>query len=199
MRTAYCFDLDGTLTKEEILPLLSREIDLFEEMSALTDATIQGIIPFKKSFLLRCRLLSEIEISRVNEIISGVSLYSAIIEFIKNKNEDCYVITGNLDVWIKDLIDIIGCSVYCSKGEVVNNKLIKVISVLGKDEAIKELRKTYDKIVVVGDGMGDVAMFEEADVRIAFGGTHNPIQTLIQNSDFITYEENALCRLLNTL
>ena len=48
MSSAFCFDLDGTITKDEILPILSREIGLFEEISALTDATINGVIPFRK-------------------------------------------------------------------------------------------------------------------------------------------------------
>lgn len=199
MSNIYCFDLDGTITKEEILPILSKEIDLFEEISALTEATIKGIIPFQKSFLLRCRLLSEIPITRVQEIIEGVQLHEEVVSFIRERSDECFIITGNLDVWVAPLIEKIGCRFFSSTGDVENNHLIKVSSVINKMDAVKQLKKEYETIVAIGDGMGDVSMFEAADVGVAFGGTHNPIQSLLQVSDFVTYKEDSLCRLLNTL
>ena len=54
-------------------------------------------------------------------------------------------------------------------------------------------------IISVGDGMGDVLMFQESDLSIAYGGVHEPIETLRKVSNYIVYEENSLCRLLNTL
>lgn len=199
MQAAYCFDFDGTVTREELLPLLSREIGLFEEMSALTEATIRGVIPFRKSFLLRCKLLSEVPISRVREIISEIPLHAKIEEFIRNNRDHSYIITGNLDTWLEPMMERLGCKFFCSKAEVDGNRLVRVNHVLNKGDAVQELRRKYDRIVAIGDGMGDVPMFENANVRIAFGSVHSPIQTLIQLSDFVTYHEDSLCRLLNTL
>lgn len=42
-------------------------------------------------------------------------------------------------------------------------------------------------------------MFEAADISIAYGGTHKPIQSLITVADYVVYEEDSLCRLLNML
>jgi phosphoserine phosphatase len=47
--------------------------------------------------------------------------------------------------------------------------------------------------------MNDVDMFANADVRISFGGVHEPVQTLVQMSDIVVYTESALCRTLRTL
>lgn len=195
---AFCFDLDGTLTKEEILPILAKEIQLFEEISALTDATIQGILPFEKSFLLRCRLLESLPLTIVNTIIRDIPRFEKIESFIKENKQDCYIVTGNLDVWIEELVDELGCQSYSSTAVYSNNK-VKVISVMNKKSVIKELKKEYKKIIAVGDGMGDVGMFEEADISIAFGGTHKPIQSLVTVSNYVIYEEEPLCRLLNML
>jgi len=199
MKTAFCFDLDGTITKDEILPLLSKKIDLFEEISALTDATIKGIIPFQKSFLLRCRLLQEIPISTVQEIVSGVRVYSQVVDFIAANRENCFVITGNLDAWVAPFASILGCRCFCSEALVEDDRLVKVERVLNKGDAVKIIREDYDKIVAIGDGMGDVHMFTHSDVCIAYGGTHMPVQTLQQMSNFLTFDENSLCSLLNTL
>ena len=62
-----------------------------------------------------------------------------------------------------------------------------------------------DKIVGITFGAfdlchyGHVLMFEESNVSIAFGGVHEPIETLLKVSNYLVYEESSLCRLLNTL
>jgi phosphoserine phosphatase len=199
MRTAYCFDLDGTLTKEEILPLLSREVQLYDEISALTEATIKGVIPFKKSFLLRCRLLSDLPLSRAREIIGQVEVYKEIVSFISEHRQDCFVVTGNLDVWLESLAVVIPCPFYSSKAYSEGDSLGRVTEVLDKGTAIRDIRQRYDRIVAVGDGMGDVAMFEQADLCIAFGGTHAPVRSLIQYANYLVYSERSLCTLLRAL
>lgn len=196
MRKAYCFDLDGTVTREELLPLIAKELGLFDEITALTEATIKGVIPFKKSFLLRCRLLQDIPVAKVSEIVSSVPTYAMIVDFIRENRNDCYVVTGNLDVWVKPLINALGCGFFSSKSNLNNGKLNGGIEVIDKSDAINELRKAYHTIISIGDGMGDVSMFESSDVGIAFGGTHYPIKSLIQVSDYIVFDERALCELL---
>lgn len=197
MNTAFCFDLDGTVTRDEILPVLSREIGLFEEIAALTEATIKGVIPFRKSFLLRCRLLSDIPVSRVQDIVREIALHSEIAEFIRSNRDRCFIITGNLDVWVGGLVESLGCRCYSSTATVEGDRMVAVNHVLHKGDAVREMKAGFERVVAVGDGMGDVPMFEEATVRVAFGGTHQPIQTLIEFSDFVTYSERTLCRLLN--
>jgi HAD superfamily phosphoserine phosphatase-like hydrolase len=199
MKTAYCFDLDGTVTVEEMLPMLSKEIGLYEEIEALTEATIKGLIPFRKSFLLRCRLLSEIPVSRVQAIVGGIGLHEMIVEFIKEKPGVCFIVTGNLDVWIKPLLEKLGCASLCSIATVQEDRLKQVEHVLNKGAAVQGLRSQFERIVSIGDGMGDVSMFEASDVRIAFGGVHPPIQSLIQFSDYVTFSQRGLCQLLNAL
>ena len=83
MKKKYCFDLDGTITAQEILPLMAAELNLYDEISALTKATIDGLIPFEQSFKLRCKLLSDIPINKVQEIASNIKLNEMIVEFIK--------------------------------------------------------------------------------------------------------------------
>ena len=113
-KTAYCFDLDGTITLQEILPLISRKTGMYEEIALLTDVTMKGLIPFESSFKLRVKLLSSIPISTVQDIVSKVVLQQRLISFIRENAESCYVITGNLDVWVKQLEPRLGCK-FCGK------------------------------------------------------------------------------------
>ena len=199
MKKKYCFDLDGTITAQELLPLMAIELDLYEEISALTQATIKGLIPFEQSFKLRCKLLSDIPIKKIQELAENVKLNQAIVEFIRDNKDNSYIITGNIYEWIKPIVDKLGCKVFCSQGKFNNGKLSGLEKIVNKGEVIKGLRKSGESIISVGDGMGDVLMFEESNVSIAFGGVHEPIETLLKVSNYLVYEESSLCRLLNTL
>tara|TARA_B110000483_G_C18159385_1_gene528692 strand:- start:1087 stop:1686 length:600 start_codon:yes stop_codon:yes gene_type:complete len=199
MKKKYCFDLDGTITAQELLPLMATELDLYEEISALTQATIKGLIPFEQSFKLRCKLLSDIPIKKIQKLAENVKLNQAIVEFIRDNKDNSYIITGNIYEWIKPIVDKLGCKVFCSQGKFNNGKLSGLEKIVNKGEVIKGLRKSGESIISVGDGMGDVLMFEESNVSIAFGGVHEPIETLLKVSNYLVYEESSLCRLLNTL
>lgn len=199
MKKKYCFDLDGTITAQELLPLIAAELNLYDEISALTQATINGLIPFEQSFKLRCKLLSDVPINKVQEVAEKVKLNETIVEFIKENKDDSYIITGNIYEWIKPIIEKLDCKIFCSQGKFNNGELSGLENIVNKGEVIKGLRKNGELIISVGDGMGDVLMFEESDVSIAFGGVHEPITTLLKVSNYLVYEEDSLCRLLNTL
>ena len=113
----FLFDLDSTITKKEILPTISEKIGKLDEMRKMTEATMRGEIPFKTSFLNRVDILKSVKVSEVQKIVSNIPLNDEIAKFIKDNKERCYVVTGNLDIWICDLMKKIGMSshVYCSK------------------------------------------------------------------------------------
>ena len=197
---AYCFDLDGTIIKEEILPLLSHEIDLAEEMSLLTDLTMQGSFPFDKSFKLRVKLLSVIPLSRAVNVISKVNFQKEIIDFIKKNSDNCFVITSNLDVWVRKLIEKnCKCNFYSSKANYKANKLLGIEKIIKKGEVIKEIKKTFDYIVAVGDGANDVDMFKNSDISIAYGGIKLPPEVLINEANYTSLNENNLIKILEKI
>ncbi|MBP2167134.1 HAD superfamily phosphoserine phosphatase-like hydrolase [Erwinia toletana] len=201
MTTAYCFDLDGTLTRQELLPLIASSVGLDDEISVLTEATIAGLLPFEKSFKLRVRLLKDANLGWIHDALeTRVEFQSAILNFIQQHPGQCFVITGNLDLWVKPLLNKLGIQSFTSIAELnQGGQLCGVKHILNKSDAIRTLRQHFDHIVAVGEGMNDVPMFEEADWRIAFGATHEPNKVLCKLSDFIVYDGSALCRLLNML
>jgi phosphoserine phosphatase len=199
LNTAYCFDLDGVVTAQELLPLVAQDIGCYEEMRALTLATINGIIPFESSFRLRCKILAEVPISKVRAITAQIELHQKIVWFIRSKPKNCFIVTGNLDVWIEDLVGGLGVKTFSSTADRDGDRLQGLRMVMNKGAVIEELRPKFDRIVTIGDGMGDVPMFERADVRIAFGAVHPPIDSLIQLSEFVCFSEEALCQTLSTL
>jgi phosphoserine phosphatase len=199
MNRCFVFDLDGTLTHDELLPRVAETLNLRREIMLLTQLTISGQLKFEESFRLRFAILKSAPISVVRRAIADVAMAEQILHFIRTHQEQCFIITGNLDVWIQDLIDKAGCPVFCSESIVQDDHVVSLSRVMHKGNPVLALREKFDHIIAVGDGANDVPMFDAADIGIAYGGVHDPARELIEIADYVVYDENALCRLLNTL
>ena len=199
MIKTFAFDLDGTVTKVETLPLLAKELDLADEMKLLTDLTLSGQIPFEKSFKMRYLILRNIPLKRIQEIMESVELEEEIAAFIHENKESCAIVTGNLDCWIAPIIAKLGCKSFSSTSEPDERNIPVLKKILDKGTAIRELKKTSDKVIAVGESFNDVPMFEEADISVAYGGVHKPVNALISISDYVVSDSGTLCRLLKML
>ena len=195
----FAFDLDGTVTKVETLPILAAELGLSEEMKLLTELTLSGQIPFEKSFRLRYLVLRNIPLKKIREIMDDVKLDEEIAAFIRENKKNCAVVTGNLDCWIEPIIDKLGCKSFSSTSAPDDKNLPVLKKILDKSAAIRELKKTSDKVIAVGESFNDVPMFEEAHVSIAYGGVHKPVSAAISVADYVVFDSKTLCKLLKTL
>ncbi len=180
------------------MPTISEKIGKLEEMREATEATMRGEIPFKTSFLNRVKILSDINVSEVQEMILNIPLNYEISKFIVENKKRCYVVTGNLDIWICKLMDKLGVSshVYCSKADVLNDKITNVVSVIDKDLTVRQF---VQPLVVIGDGDNDSGMAQHADIAIGFGGVRNIAPSLLRNIDYAFYDEKKCVEFLRTL
>ena len=199
-RTAFCFDMDGTITRTELLPCIASELGIADEMVVLTKATMDGLIEFEPSFRLRCLLLGQIDPQAVQRVVADVPLDEHVLRFITDHKEDCFILTGNLDVWIQPILDRCGCRAFSSVGEYTSGKL-RLKSILNKAHALRTIREDlgYERVVAVGDGANDAAMLDQANIGIAFGGVHFPASAAIHASRYVINDGSTLCRLLRTL
>ena len=195
----FAFDLDGTVTKVETLPLLAAELDLADEMKLLTDLTLSGRIPFDKSFRLRWLILRNISPKKIREVMSGVALDEEIAAFIRENKSRCAIVTGNLDCWIEPIVAKLGCESFSSTSELNAENVPVLKRILDKGAAIRELKKSFDKVIAVGESFNDVPMLQAADVAIAYGGVHKPVSAAIDVADYVVFNGGALCDLLKIL
>lgn len=196
---AFCFDLDGTLTTTEILPCIAAELGVSEELATLTRVTMEGLITFEESLRLRCAILGQVPCERVHAIVEDIPLDTRLMAFVQAHREHCFVVTGNLDIWIRPLLERIGCRAFSSSATIEPGKVV-LREVLDKGRAIANIRSQgYTSIVATGDGSNDIPMLRAANAAIAYGGVHSPTGAAISAAHYVIHDGTTLCNLLNAL
>lgn len=194
----FLFDLDSTITRQEILPTVAGKLGFGKEMARLTESAMSGRIPFKESFLQRVNCLRSIPVSEISQAVGEISLNIPLVDFMQRHQDRCYIVTGNLDVWIEKLIEKIGMqeNTFCSKAIVKNDRIENVLSVINKNAIISQLVLPY---VAVGDGHNDAEMIENADVGIGYGGVRKIADSVLACASHAIYEEEKLVWFLERL
>ena len=193
LKNKFVFDLDGTVTKVETLPLLAKELNLSEEIKILTDLTLNGKISFEQSFRLRYFILRNIPPRKILEIMESVELDEDIKNFICDNKKFCAIVTGNLDFWIEPITKKLGCEVFSSQSRLDENKIPTLTKILNKSVAIREIKKSAAKIISVGDSCNDIQMFRESDISVAYGGVHEVSAEIKNAADYFFCDGKTLC------
>ena len=100
----FIFDLDGTVTSQETLPLIASHFGVQEEIEELTHRTIRGNVPFMESFIKRVHILGKLPVSEVSSLLENVPLYEKVRTFILANIDKCAIATGNLSCWTSKLL-----------------------------------------------------------------------------------------------
>lgn len=201
MERTYVFDLDGTITLEESLPRLAKEISTRKqaEIAMITRKTLYGGIPFEESFRKRVAMLQEIPIFKARTVMSMLPLCPDIVKFIQNNPQRCILVTCNLDTWIAPIVQKLGCKVFSSKAIVNDGMVTGVESVLNKDAIMQILQKYYNGVVGVGDSINDIPILKYAEVGIAYSGVHKAPRELVAHADYVVETPQELMNILRTL
>lgn len=195
----FLFDLDGTLTSQETLPIIARHFNCQEKISELTSRTVAGNVPFVESFIRRVNILGQYSVKEISLLLSQVQLYQEIACFIKEHSEDCIVVTGNLTCWCSELFSRIGCFCYGSTAECEDDKVTKINKILRKEQIVEQYKSLGETVVFIGDGNNDLEAMRTANISIAVGLTHRPAPSLMSICDYVIFSESALVRQLQQL
>lgn len=199
MRTAFLFDIDGTIVKTDVLPCIASVIGLGNEITALIKARREGHIECEHFLRLGCSILGHIPLETVRGIVSNIPLNEVIRSFIHERSADCFLVTENLDIWMQPLVENCGCRMYSSQCFWESGDL-KLGNILNQGEVVKEIRSyAYDRIIAVGTTFSNAPLLADSDVAIAFGGSQNPSRAAVLVSDYIIHDETSLCRMLHKL
>tara|TARA_A100001011_G_C14279833_1_gene831067 strand:+ start:403 stop:987 length:585 start_codon:yes stop_codon:yes gene_type:complete len=194
MKKIYFFDLDGTVTNEEILPKIAERFNFKKKMVKLTRAAMNGDVSFESSFRYRHKLLSKFNLGDITKVVNKVSLNKKIVNFINQNPNQCKIITGNLDKWILPIKAKIKCEFFTS---ISSSEGINLKYIMNKGEILKKFKN--NRRIFIGDGYNDVTAFRNCEIKIAFGKIHSPPDILLNMSDYYLMDETKLCLLLEQL
>ena len=195
--TIFLFDLDSTITSKEILPYIASIKGIQKELEKMTEETMKGHLPFRESFLARVDLLKDIPLEEAADVIASVPLNEKLVAFIREHKDICYIITGNLDVWIGKLVERIGLEpdhCFCSNAEVTDGQVTGVEKILDKVAVTTNFERYR---VAIGDGNNDIGMIRTAEVGIAFGGVRELSERMKEEADIVCLTEDELVETLN--
>ena len=198
-RYVFLFGMDSIIVQDEILPVIAKRAGLYEKMEILEESTKHVNMPFKQSFLTKAHLLNGIPVSDVWESVSDISLNLKVVDFIRQNRDRCYIVTGNIDVWIEQLINRIGMerNTYCSKALTDNKGYVQdIVSIVDKDTVVRQMIMPY---VAVGNGNNDAEMIEKAEIGIGYGGSHEIASSVLECASHAVYDEERLVGFLNKL
>lgn len=198
MEYKFIFDLDSTITKEEIIPLIAKEINLFSKIEQLTEKAMNGQENFEQNFINRINLIKDIPLDKIYKILENINFNKYIQKFISENKERCIIVTGNLDLIIKPILKKLHMqsSFFSCIGIEKDNKIYKIDKVINKKSIVEKFDFNF---VAIGDGDNDIEMLKSANIGIAFGGSRKISQNIIKNADYVFYDDKKLYDFLNTL
>ncbi len=195
----FIFDLDGTVTKQETLPLIANAFNVHDEINTLTHQTVSGNIPFVEGFIQRVSILGRFDVNEIRELLSNVELFEGIVDFINVHKDQCAIATGNCSEWVDGIAKRLDCECYSSSAVVEDDKIVKLKSILKKEDIVKSYQARGHQVVFIGDGNNDMEAMREADVSIACGLVHYPANSILSIADYCVFEEVTLLRLLQQI
>ena len=89
----FIFDLDSTVTQEELLPLLARQIGMEEKSTEITEQARRGLLPFEESFRLQIELLRQIPVEEAQKTAGEIALNDRLAAWIRTHRERCFLAT----------------------------------------------------------------------------------------------------------
>jgi phosphoserine phosphatase len=178
-----CFDCDSTLSKIEGIDELARRVGLGDEMSELTNAAMNGIVPLEAVYEQRLSLIRPDQASidwvadlYISEIVDGVQ---AVFSTLLAQGKEVHIISGGLRQAILPLAarlqlpesHVHAVDVYFNAdGSYKDYEQTSPLARNGGKADIVSTLKGEHSLVVVGDGKTDMEAKQAGAFVIGFGG-----------------------------
>ena len=196
----FLFDMDGTVTARETLPMIAERYGILDQVEDLTREAVQGDVPFVESFEKRVAVLGRLPVNEVSRLVAHAPLHELVVNFIASHREQCAIVTSNLNCWCDELIAKLNCRTHCSSAQVADNRVQFITHILCKQDVVTAYQAAGDIVVFLGDGHNDREAMSCADVAIAVGLLPStPAASLIGVAHHVFHDEDTLCRFLEAL
>ncbi|MGD8860293.1 MAG: phosphoserine phosphatase SerB [Myxococcales bacterium] len=180
-RRMICFDMDSTLIQAECIDELARAAGVHDQVSAVTEAAMNGELNFNESLQKRLALLEGLPESTLAEVADRLPLTDGaerLIRTLKSVGYKTAILSGGFTYFGERLRERLGIDyVYANELEIEGGKLTgrvvgEIVDGERKAQLVRELAERegikLQQVVAVGDGANDLPMLEVAGLGIAF-------------------------------
>lgn len=177
----FCFDMDSTLIREEVIDELARYAGVYEEVAHVTKEAMEGNLNFQEALQKRCHYLKGLPVSVFDELYFKLHPNHGVPELfkgLKRKNAKTAVFSGGFTDILERFkqeysIDEIRANYLDRAGEKLLGTVSgTVVDKIIKRESLLELQSRFqianENIVAVGDGANDQLMLEASGIGIGF-------------------------------
>jgi phosphoserine phosphatase len=199
-----CFDCDSTLSRIEGIDELARRVGLGEEMSKLTDAAMNGVVPLEAVFERRLSLIRPDQDSinwladlYIAEIVEGVK---EVFASLLSQDKAVHIVSGGLRQAILPLAQYLGLpeshvhavDIYFNEdGSYRNYDLNSPLARTGGKAVVVGTLKGQCSLIMVGDGKTDMEAKQAGAYVLGFGGVAD--RAIVRElADFYTTDPNLL-------
>ena len=177
-------DMDSTLISIETIDEVAREVGLSQEISLITEKTMQGHLDFSESFKKRLSILKGVRTESFNAVYENKlklnSGASELVNFFKSTNVKTALVSGGINYFAEKVKDQLGIDTYRANDVEINNETLtgkvfgNIVDAKAKAKYIEELCVLYElkpiQVIAIGDGANDLEMMKLAGLSVAFHG-----------------------------
>lgn len=176
-------DMDSTIIKQECIDELAHYAGVREEVSLITEKSMNGEISFTEAFVERVGLLKGMDVNVLDKVYLNIELNDGAEILLKNlckRDIHTVLVSGGFTYFTDKLSKKLGFSEnYANKLEILDNIITgKILPPVidGKakrdilDKITQKLNINRHDVVCVGDGANDVEMISNSALGVSYYG-----------------------------